>query len=169
MEPGKLKLGRRSCIRREFAKMLNGCCATYQGLFSFARAYWPNLFHAPLFGVVSSAPPRGVGLAEATYVFDPSTFIEGKQTRQMRYRPTTESNFSVPVTLLPEGRIETFKYRASELICEACGPDFRTAMIHTTAIGFTPGEPWTNQKAFDNQAWSARFSRPTSDRLQGAP
>ena len=80
MEPGKLKLGRRSCIRREFAKMLNGCCATYQGLFSFARAYWPNLFHAPLFGVVSSAPPRGVGLAEATYVFDPSTFIEGKQT-----------------------------------------------------------------------------------------
>ncbi len=40
-----------------------------------------------------------------------------------------------PVALRPEGRIETFKYRASELICEACGPDFQTAMIHASPGG----------------------------------
>jgi len=135
--------------------------------------HWDDVWGPRLAGfpvnIVYAARIDGVGLAQATYVFDPGTFIEGEQTRQMRYRPTIESDFSVLVVLRPEGRIETFKYRASELICEACGPDFRTAMIHTTAIGFTSGEPWTNQKAFDNQAWSARFSRPTSDRLQGAP
>jgi len=135
--------------------------------------HWDNVWAPRLAGfpvdIVYAARIEGLGLAEATYVFDPGTFIKGEKTRQMRYRPTIESDFSVLVKLRPEGRIETFKYRASELICEACGPDFRTAMIHTTAIGFTSGEPWTNQKAFDNQAWSARFSRPTSDRLQGAP
>jgi len=78
---------------------------------------------------------EGIGLAEATYVFDPGTFIEDEQTRQMRCRPTIESEFSVLVALRPEGRIETFKYRASELICEACGPDFQTAMIHTSPGG----------------------------------
>jgi hypothetical protein len=41
----------------------------------------------------------------------------------MRYRPTVDSNFSVVVVLDPEGRIETFKYRGAELICEACGLD----------------------------------------------
>jgi len=60
----------------------------------------------------------------------------------MRYRPTIESDFSVLVVLHQEGRIETFKYRASELICEACGPDFQTAMIHTSAGGIAIGEPW---------------------------
>ena len=43
-------------------------------------------------------------------------------------------------------RIETFKYRGSELICEACGPDFRTAMIHTAAGGIAIDEPWTAKK-----------------------
>src|SRR6476661_3214808 len=37
------------------------------------------------------------------------------------YRPTIESDFSVPVVFHPEGRVETFKYLGSELICEACG------------------------------------------------
>ena len=64
---------------------------------------------------------EGIGLAEATYVFDPGTFIEGEQTRQMQYRPTIESDFSVLVVFHPEGRVETFKYLGSELICKACG------------------------------------------------
>ena len=96
--------------------------------------------------IVYAARIEGVGLAQATYVFDPGTFIEGEQTRQMRYRPTIESDFSVLVVLHPEGRIETFKYRGSELICEACGPDFRTAMIHTAAGGIAIDEPWTAKK-----------------------
>jgi hypothetical protein len=86
---------------------------------------------------------QGCWLGQATYVFDPGTFIEGEQTRQMRYRPTIESNFSILVVLHPEGRIETFKYCGSALICDACGPDFRTAMIHTCAGGLAVGEPWT--------------------------
>ena len=63
----------------------------------------------------------------------------------MRYRSTVKSDFSVLVVLHREGRMETFKYRGSELICEACGqipaqldsyhdarPRFRQAM--TAAI-----------------------------------
>jgi len=80
--------------------------------------------------------------AGPTYVFDPATFIEGEQTRQMRYRPTIENDFSILVVLRPEARVETFKYRASELICEACGPDFQTAMIHTSAGGIAIDGTW---------------------------
>jgi hypothetical protein len=101
--------------------------------------------------IVYAARIEGDGLAHATYVFDPGTFIQGEQTRQMRYRPTIESDFSVLVVLRPEGRIETFKYRGSGLICEACGPDFRTAMIHTAAAGIAVDEPWTPSLGPSNQ------------------
>jgi hypothetical protein len=88
---------------------------------------------------------QGCGMACATYVFDPGTFVDGVQSRQMRYRPTVDSDFSVLVVLHLEGRIETFKYRGLEMICEASGPDFRTAMIHTTARGLALDEPIDNQ------------------------
>jgi hypothetical protein len=94
---------------------------------------------------VYAARINGVGLAQATYVFNPDTFIDGEQSRQMRYYPIIESDFSVLVVLRPEGKIETFKYRASELICEACGPDFQTAMIHTAAGGLATDEPWMRE------------------------
>ena len=107
--------------------------------------HWDNVWAPRLAGfpvnIVYAARIEGTGLAQATYVFDPDTFVDGEQSRQMRYRPTVDSYFSVLVVLHREGRIETFKYRGSELICEACGPDFRTAMIHTTAGGLAPGEP----------------------------
>jgi len=57
----------------------------------------------------------------------------------MRYRPTVD--FSVLVVLHPQGRMETFKYRGSELLCEASGQDFKTAMIHTIARGLSLDEP----------------------------
>jgi hypothetical protein len=88
-----------------------------------------------------------LGWPKATYAFDPDTFVDGEQSRQMRYRPTADSYFSVLVVLHREGRIETFKYRGSELICEACGPDLRTAMIHTTAGGLAHDEPSTTKRA----------------------
>jgi hypothetical protein len=101
--------------------------------------HWDNVWAPRLAGfpvnIVYAARIEGIGLAEARYVFDPGTFIEGEQTRQMRCRPTIESEFSVLVALRPEGGIETFKYRASELICEARGPDFQTAMIHASPGG----------------------------------
>ena len=88
---------------------------------------------------------QGCGMACATYVFDPGTFVDGAQSRQMRYRATVDSDFSVLVVLHPEGRMETFKYRGSKMICEAAGSDFRSAMIHTTACGLALDEPIDNQ------------------------
>ena len=38
------------------------------------------------------------------------------------------------------------------MICEACGPDFQTAMIHTTACGLAPDESWTTKIGPENQA-----------------
>ena len=108
------------------------------------EAHWDNVYAPRLAGfpvnIVYAARIEGAGLAYATYVFDPGTFVENERSRQMRYRASIESDFSVLVVLHREGTIETFKYRGSELICEACGPDFRTAMIHTTAGGLAPGE-----------------------------
>jgi hypothetical protein len=88
---------------------------------------------------------QGCGMACATYVFDPCTFVDGAQSRQMRYRPTVDSDFSVLVVLHLEGRMETFKYCGSKMICEASGADFRSAMIHTTACGLALDEPVDNQ------------------------
>ena len=111
--------------------------------------HWDNVWAPRLAGfpvsIVYAVRIKGVGLAQAKYVFDPDTFIEGEQTRQMRYRPTTDSDFSVLVVLHREGRIDTFKYRGLELICEASGPDFLTAMIHTSAGGIAIDEPWTTE------------------------
>jgi hypothetical protein len=61
----------------------------------------------------------------AKYVFEPTTFVAGDQSRQMRYRSAIDSDFSVLVKLHRDGGIETFKYRGAELICEASGPDLR--------------------------------------------
>jgi hypothetical protein len=91
----------------------------------------------------------GAGVACATYVFDPTTFVEGEQSKQMRYRSAIDSDFSVLVKLHRDGGIDTFKYRGSELICEASGSDFRSAMIHMTSCGLSPDEPVDNQ----DSAW----------------
>jgi hypothetical protein len=114
--------------------------------------HWDNVWAPRLAGfpvnIVYAARIEGVGLAQATYVFDTSTFVQGERSRQTQYRPTVDSNFSVVVVLDPEGRIETFKYRGAELIWEGCGPDFQTAMIHTTAGGLASDEPWTTKIGF---------------------
>jgi hypothetical protein len=111
--------------------------------------HWDNDWAPRLAGfpvnIAHTGRIAGTRLAQATYVFDPGTFVDGAQSRQMRYRPTVDSDFSVLVVLRPEGRMETFKYRGSEMICEACGPDFRTAMIQTTACGLAVDEPWDNR------------------------
>jgi len=107
--------------------------------------HWDNVWARRLAGfpvnIVYGTRIEGAGRAYATYVFDPGTFVENERSRQMRYCSSIESDFSLLVVLHREGRIETFKYHGSELICEACAPDFRTAMIHTTAGGLAPGEP----------------------------
>ena len=42
---------------------------------------------------------RSTGMSRTIYVFDPTTFIEGEHSRQMRYRPAIGSDFSVLVKL----------------------------------------------------------------------
>ena len=97
------------------------------------ESHWDNVWAPRLAGfpvnIVYAASIDGVGLAQATYNFDPGTFVESEQSRQMRYRPVIDSDFSVLVKLHQDGGIDTFKYRGSEMICEASGADFRSAMI----------------------------------------
>jgi hypothetical protein len=66
----------------------------------------PRLAGFPL-NIVYVANIEGVGLAQVTYVFDPGTFDQNGRSRQMLYRPTIESNFSVLIVLHQDGRIET--------------------------------------------------------------
>ena len=82
--------------------------------------HWDNVWAPRLAGfpinIVYAARAEGVGLAQATYVFDPGTFVQEERSRQMRYRPTVDSDFSVLVVIHREGRFETFKYRGSDLM-----------------------------------------------------
>jgi len=108
------------------------------------QSHWDNVWAPRLAGFpvnIVYASRTGDGLTQATYVFDPSTFVAGEQFRQMRYYSTIESVFSVLVVVYSQGRIETFKYRGPDMIHEACGPEFQTAMIHTTACGVASDEP----------------------------
>jgi hypothetical protein len=77
-------------------------------------------------------------MACATYIFDPGTFVESEQSRQMRYCPEADSDFSVLVKLHRDGGIDIFKYRGSELICEASGSDFRSAMTPHGRLRLSP-------------------------------
>ncbi len=116
---------------------------------------WDNVWASRLAGfpvnVCYAEWIQGTGMACATYVFDPTTFVEGEQSKQMRYRPEVDSDFSVLVKLHRDGGIDTFKYRGAELICEASGADLQSAMIHATACGLALDEPW------DTEAGSANW------------
>jgi hypothetical protein len=109
------------------------------------ESHWDNVWAPSLAGfpvnIVYAARIEGVGLAHATYIFDPGTFLQSEWSKLMRYRPTVDSDFSILVVLHQEGCIETFKYRASELISVSRGPDFQTAMVHATARGIETDEP----------------------------
>jgi len=113
------------------------------------ESHWDNVWAPRLAGfpvnIVYAERIDGIGLAQATYVFDPDTFVQDDRSKQMRYRPAGASDFSVLIVLHRDGRIETFKYRGSELIREASGPDFQSAMVHTTMGGLVPDEPWTTK------------------------
>jgi hypothetical protein len=58
--------------------------------------------------------------------------------------PEESNNARIGELPLEKGRLETFKYRGSELICEASGPDFRTTIMHATACGLALDETVDN-------------------------
>jgi hypothetical protein len=102
------------------------------------RGCAPRLAGFPV-NIIYTARIEG-GIEIAAYVFDPATLVQERECRRMQYRPTVDNGFSVTVVVHPDGKIETFKYRGSDLICEACGPDFQTAMIQTSMCGLVRDE-----------------------------
>jgi hypothetical protein len=57
----------------------------------------------------------------------------------MRHYPREALPFWGEVALSKrDGPIETRKYRGEELVCQASGPDFQEAMLHTTIFGLDP-------------------------------
>jgi hypothetical protein len=86
----------------------------------------------------------GLGWPKQRTISIRAHLLNPSQSRQMRYRPVIDSDFSVLVKLHQDGGIDTFKYRGSEMICEASGADFRSAMIHTTACGLALDETVDN-------------------------
>jgi hypothetical protein len=112
------------------------------------ETHWDNVWAPRLAGfpvnIVYAKKIEGAGLDHATYVFDPETFVESQQSRQMRYRPEVDSDFSVVVELHRDGSVDVFKYCRSEMICEASGANFLGAMIHATACGLALDEPIDN-------------------------
>ena len=74
-----------------------------------------------------------------------------EQSRQMRYRPAIDSDFSVLVKLHRDGGIDTFKYRGSELICEASGVGLSQRNDSHDRMRLSPREPIDNRDlAVDN-------------------
>ena len=90
-----------------------------------------------LYGGVRAGDGEGHPRPTATcYWFDPGTYREDEQVREMLYVPREESAYYVRVTLQKDtGVWTTYKYRGDTLICMASGPDFKTAMLHTTMVG----------------------------------
>lgn len=101
--------------------------------------YGPRFAGFPVNICYAGARPDG-SLISITYVFDPGTFVRGSLSRRMDYFATNQTRFLIRVAVHDNGRIETFKYCDSQLILEAQGPDFQTAMIQTTICGLTPEE-----------------------------
>jgi hypothetical protein len=82
------------------------------------------------------------------YWFDPGTYREDAQVREMLYFPREASPYYVRVTVRQDtGEWATYKYRGDMLICSASGPDFRTAMLQTTMIGREADEPESDLSA----------------------
>jgi hypothetical protein len=72
------------------------------------------------------------------HYFDPRTFVENSEERRMLYYPREASPFCVEVVISKgDEHIETRKYLGEELVCQAFGPDFQEAMIHTTTVGLS--------------------------------
>lgn len=81
-------------------------------------------------------------VAAACYWFDPETYHEDEQTREMRYRPRERSPYHVRVIVRKDtGAWETFKYRGEVLLFQSSGAEFRGVMIAATAAGLRSDEP----------------------------
>lgn len=85
--------------------------------------------------------------ASCCYFFDPHTYVEDSEKREMAYYPRVRSEYWIIVqhykVPFPNGNCwYTAKFKGDEVICFACGgADFDRVMMHTTLIGLHKDEP----------------------------
>ncbi len=81
-------------------------------------------------------------IASCCYLFDPASYIEDSDKREMTYFPRMKSRSRVKVEYHKnKGSWETLKYKGDKLVALALGPEFDGAMMQTTVIGLQPDEP----------------------------
>jgi hypothetical protein len=93
----------------------------------------------------STSPPVENGrtpvVRKARYAFDPGSFLEDAQKKEMHYFPCLPSKHYAVVTWEKAARRwQTRKFDGDRLIAEATGATFERAMIHTLLIGLQPNE-----------------------------
>ncbi len=85
-----------------------------------------------------AGPPH---IIAACYWFDPGTYLEDEEVRQMTYFSRTDYGYHVEVVINKKsGMIKTSKYKAKRLISQGNGKSFDQAMIHATLCGVEPDE-----------------------------
>jgi hypothetical protein len=77
----------------------------------------------------------------ACYWFDPGTYQENEEKRQMTYVSRTDYGYHVEVVINKKsGVIESRKYKGQRLISQSRGDSFDLAMINATLCGAEPDE-----------------------------
>ncbi len=98
-----------------------------------------NLMYTSLRDSGGQGPARA---AAACYWFDPGTYREDEQRREMLYVSLDGSPYHVRIAVRKDtGSWEVCKYRKQELVCAGSGPNFKTAMLHATLCGLEADEP----------------------------
>jgi len=113
--------------------------ADWDPRYDFLAGFPLNLLYS---GVRISDADAQPYVAAACYWFDPRTYREDDEIREMRYRPRERSPYHVRIVVRKRtGAWETFKYRDDVLVFQSSGPEFRGVMIATTAVGLRSDEP----------------------------
>ena len=115
-----------------------------QILADWDSTFGPRLAGFPLNLVYASVrnTESGNSLVSCCYWFDPSSYVEDMDKREMAYFPRVKSSYRVKVEYHKSGHFwRTLKYKGEQLVCEAQGPEFARAMIQATLVGVQPDEP----------------------------
>ena len=125
-------------------KLLFIACIPHQ-----IEAGWDNNFAPRLAGFPLNLLYAGVRwtitgkrLRSCCYWFNPRSYSENGDKREMLYLPKVKSAYWVSVEYHKKnGSWYTEKYKDDKLVCIASGPDFDRAMLQTTLIGLRRDEP----------------------------
>jgi hypothetical protein len=106
---------------------------------SWDAKWGPKLAGFPLNIAYVRGPNREASasrFAPVCYWFDPGTYREDSQRREMRYFTRPRNGYSIRVVFDKEvGRWETYKFKGDALLTLAEGSSSDRAMIQTTMVG----------------------------------